>query len=196
MLLRGIMHSIDPYGSSLIVMISNGHRDAASRAQDDNSSGTSPSARLPQKRYASTSSEYSSHGFWQKTSGQMFQHAPQLTQESRPMITYMVLTEFWHSIYKKTGIALPGQFSLPLPPAATLPTVTVNSSRLRIPSAEQIRSTGTDVPGDYPRLPCMSCRLVSPCCRSQRISAFFGTGSTSGFYRGCSIPSSGSFGSC
>lgn len=84
-------------------MISTGHRYAASRAQQASSSGTSPSAWLPQNRYASTSSEHSSHGFWSKISGQVFQHAPQLTQEHLSIFTYIVLPEVWYCNYKNRG---------------------------------------------------------------------------------------------
>src|SRR5665647_3793815 len=41
------------------------------------------------KRYSSTISDNESQWFWSNISGQVFQHAPQLTQAPRSIVTFM-----------------------------------------------------------------------------------------------------------
>jgi hypothetical protein len=81
----GSVHQEIPYS---IRMICTGQRSAASCAQQQRQSGTIPSARSPLNLYSSTSCENESQGFWSKSSGQIFQHAPQLTQAPRSIETF------------------------------------------------------------------------------------------------------------
>jgi len=72
-------------------MICTGQRSAACCAQQQRQSGTTPSARSPLNLYCSTICENESHGFWSKSSGLVFQQAPQLTQVMRSIITFIWL---------------------------------------------------------------------------------------------------------
>jgi hypothetical protein len=72
-------------------MICTGQRSDASSVQQRRQSGTIPTARSPLNLYCSTICENESHGFWSKSSGQVFQQAPQLTQAMRSIITFIWL---------------------------------------------------------------------------------------------------------
>ena len=83
-------------------MICTGQSCAASFAQQQRQSGTTPSARSPLNLKSSTTSESESQWFWSNSSGQVFQHAPQLTQAMRSMLTFirlfrtMVKPDWWY----------------------------------------------------------------------------------------------------
>jgi len=70
-------------------MICTGHRSAASCAQQQRQSGTIPSAGSLLNRYSPTTSDKESQWFWSKSSGQVFQHAPQLTHAMRSIVTFI-----------------------------------------------------------------------------------------------------------
>jgi len=88
--------------SSLIFMICTGQSCTASFAQQQSQSGTTPSARSPLNLKSSTTSENKSQWFWSNSSGQVFQHAPQLTQAMRSILTFirlfrtMVKSDWWY----------------------------------------------------------------------------------------------------